>query len=102
MQLLHVIKPQHILGILQSCVLRNDFFHAKHWNVQLIGQMNINTCLPLVHEEQAGGLEGARLEQLAWEVEGNVEPEVEEMFCPEHWVEDLQVAVPARCLGLSH
>ena len=100
MQLLHVIKPQHILGILQSCVLRNDFFHAKHWNVQLIGQMNINTCLPLVHEEQAGGLEEARLE--AWEVEGNVEPEVEEMFCPGHLVEDLQVAVPARCLGLSH
>ena len=62
--------------------------------------MNINTCLPLVHEEQAGGLEEARLE--VWEVEGNVEPEVEEMFCPEHLVEDLQVAVPARCLGLSH
>ena len=40
--------------------------------------------------------------QVAWEVEGNVEPEVEEMFCPEHLVEDLQVAVPARCLGLSH
>ena len=79
-------------------MLRNDFFHAKHWNVQLIGQMNINTCLPLVHEEQAGGLEEARLE--VWEVEGNVEPE--EMFCPEHLVEDLQVAVPARCLGLSH
>ena len=78
------------------------FFHAKHWNVQLIGQMNINACLPLVHEEQAVGLEEARLEQLAWEVEGNVEPEVEEMCCPEHLVGDLQVAVPARCLGLSH
>ena len=64
MQLLYVIKPQHILGILQSCVLRNDFFHAKHWNVQLIGQMNINTCLQLVHEEQAGGLEEDSSESL--------------------------------------